>query len=459
MNELSAANSLQDEAFDSRAGLLAFHGLFIFQLLSNSRTLLMDWFGPGLNQVGAVAQAGSICLGLGAACLLGRSGAFLIPLARLWMAAVLLITIDLALYGWIFQPYSLHEVFRDASAYALAIGFVALGASAAFWRQALRWCFLYFLAAVAVNFLAMRDFSGLVGMAGAEARVARESLSYRVQNALDFWPLLLLLAPYARGRQVTALAAGITFVIGQQILFQKRLEIVFILGLLLLYYAMQPWRLGWPGRPAASTGLIRRVILCSMAGLFLAGLWMPSVLKSQAAALMLRFEGRAPRQQVAYSHGIWSVFTTENERLQIAMRCFEGFALGDWMIGRGMGGAFPYAAFDPKLLQTSHRAELINRFYLEDVDYFGRRNFETGFLMPWLKGGCLLAGVFYAIYLLPLARLPGHQGDRFTSGCLALAYYWLAYTVMGGNFSTGLTFQMLGMYAPLGWCLSKMEEN
>lgn len=444
---------------DSWAGIMALHGFCILQLLSNSRTLLMHWLGPGMNEVGTVAQLGSIVLVLAAALLLGRVGAYLLLGGRLWVAVSLFTIVSLFIYGWVIHSYSIKEVVRDFGAFALAIAFLLLGSSPAFWRQALGWFFLYFLVAVLVNFAAMRDFGDLVIRAGEEARVARESISYRVQNALDFWPLLLLLAPFARRWQVTLLAAGMVFVLGQQILFQKRLETVFILGLLLLYAVMQHWRLRSSMATTASFGLLRAITGFSVAGIILASLWMPSVLQSQAAALLRRFEGRAPNQQVDYSHGFWSVFTLENERIQIAMICFQGFSRSEWLVGRGMGGAFPYESFDPKLLQTSHRSEIIDRAYLDDLDYFGRRSFETGFFMPLLKGGILLTSVFYSIYLLPLARLRELLGDPFSRGCLALAYFWLVYTLMGGNFSAGLSFQMLGLYAPLGWCLTRREED
>ena len=412
-----------------------------------------------MNEMGAIAQTGAIVLGLVAALLLGRAGAYLLPLARLWAAVTLLSIMGLSFYGGLFHPYFLKEVIRDFSAYALPIAFLVLGSSQVFWRQALRWLFLYFLVAVLVNFMAMRDFGDLVLRAGEEARVARESMSYRVQNALDFWPLLLLLAHFAKKWQVTVLAAGIVFLLGQQILFQKRLETVFIIGLLLLDHITQPCRIGWPNASAARSGLFCKITAFSIAGFFLAGLWMPSVLQSQATALLRRFEGTAPGQQVDYHHGFWSVFTMENERAQIAMICFQGFALSEWVVGRGMGGAFPYEFFDPKLLQTSHRTEVIDRAYLADLDYFGRRSFETGFLMPLLKGGAMLMTVFYSIYLLPLTRLLALLCNRFSRGCLVVAFFWLAYTLMGGNFSTGLSFQMLGLYAPLGWCLARPEED
>jgi len=393
---------------------------------------------------------------LAAAFLLATTGPLLCGPARLWVHANLIILAGLFGYGFLLQHYSAPETIRDLAGYLLPISFVVIGAHRDFWRLNSSWILWIFTIGLVVNVFAILDFRDLLAENGDSTRVARQSLSYRTSNILDYWPALLLLGSYMKSWQRWIISFGVVFVLGQQLLFQKRLEVVFDGAILLTYWITLESK-GFLGRNVfrlEKRRMMPRIgLLAAIGAVAFIALARP-VIEGQTKSFLERFQGNASGEE-GYNHGFWSVFTTDNERIQIVLECFTDFNVEEWIVGRGMGGAFPYSGFKLDLLQTSSAEELYDSLYLPDTGYLGKRYFEIGILAPILKGGALLFFGFYSIYFILWSRRRILYKDRFAIMCLLLSFLWFGYTLMGGNFALPMTFQMFCMYAPLGWCLSR----
>ena len=412
----------------------------------------MHWVGTWANVLGSVAQGTGVFFLVGAAIMLGERHNLVLS-GRVWIGANLFFLVCLLLYGVFYYGYYWSEAFRDFAAYSLAVCFVRLGASPYFWRRLKKPLLVVLLLALMVNTLASWDLLELFSLYGEEVRLARDSVGYRTQHLLDIWPLFLILSPLLSSMETILVAGVIVFSFLQQIFFQKRIETIFIIGMLLVFWVTQRW---FPmlSRLAArkEAHLLRWMFVLALFTAVFGFLLAPAVFKGQTEALVVRFAGKGPGQE-QYTMGFWSVFSMENERVQVVSDCFSNFESHEWLIGRGMGGAFPWYGFNQALLESDRAEDVVAAHFLPDVGEFARRGFEASIVTPLLKGGVLFALVFYSVYAIALSRL--NLFKSFSAKCFAVSSYWLLYTFIAGNFTLTLSFEMLSMFAPLGWCLSR----
>jgi hypothetical protein len=439
----------------ARALIWAF---FTLQFVSLVRQVFTQWLGPEANAIGFYANTSSIavCVLLGWAVRhVDRPGGFshLPAWFAVWWWAVLAavaagVALGLRIYGSLPKFAAL-----DAVPYLFILVATIMGAKPTVFRYARNVLFWMLLAAVLANAYAVTDFRTLAATAVAGDRVGVQSLAYETQATLAMWPLLLLLADgMPRWRAAVVFGAMVLFG-ALQILFQKRLGSAVVL-LVLALYLWQSWRhrAAEPGPWGARAGGNRRVLAGVLLGatvlvvLFGRGLFL-----EQARSLGDRLTGAS---EAHYTQGFFSIFTLENERLKIVQECFQSFSPREWLIGRGMGGAFEWTDFDQHLLNTDRAAEMFARFYLPDHGYFGRREFEIGLFMPLLKGGLVLWLLVFAP--VAAALLTPHHAAAANAHYSA-SYFTLLYLVLflflGGGFILADAFSVVIFGLTLGCCL------
>lgn len=439
----------------ARGLIWAFFGL---QFVSLVRQVFTDWLGPEANAIGFYANTSSlvVCALLWAAVRhVDRPGWFShLPgwFAAWWWAVLATVAAGVAVgirgHGSLPKFAAL-----DAAPYFLILVATVLGAKPTVFRQVRHVLFWTLLAAVAVNAYAMMDFRALAAQTFAGDRFGVESLAYETQATLAMWPLLLLLADgMPRWRAAVVFGAMVLFG-ALQVLFQKRLGSAVVL-LVLGLYLWQSWRhrAAEPGPWGARPGGNRRVLLGVMlAAAVLVALFGRGLFLEQARSLGERLTGASEAQ---YTQGFFSIFTLENERVQVVLDCFRSFGARDWIAGRGMGGAFEWTGFDQSLLNSDRAQEMFARFYLPDHGYFGRREFEIGLFMPLLKGGLALWLLMFAPVLgvLLAPRHAAHADANYSASYFTLLYL-MVFLFLGGGFILSDAFSVVIFGLTLGCCL------
>ncbi len=431
---------------------------FALQFLSLVRQVFTRWLGPEANAIGFYANTSSIVVCAALAWSIrdtDRPGWFSgLPgwFAAWWWAVLTVVAAGVALgvrgYGSLPKFAAL-----DAVPYFFILVAAIVGAKPTVFRYARHVLFWMLLAAVVVNAYAISDFGGLAAQALAGDRVGIASLAYETQTALAMWPLLLLLADgMPRWRAAVVFGALVLFGV-LQILFQKRLGAAVVL-LVLGLYLWQSWRHRaaepgpWTARHSGNRGVLLGVLLGALA---VAAVFGRGIFFEQARSLGDRLTGAS---ETHYTQGFFSIFTLENERVQIVHECFGSFTAREWLIGRGMGGAFEWTDFDQSLLNTDRAAEMVARFYLPDHGYFGRREFEIGLFMPLLKGGLILWLLVFSPILAVLLT-PRHAATadaHYTASYFTLLYLVL-FLFLGGGFILSDAYSVVILGLTLGCCL------
>lgn len=433
----------------------AFFGL---QFLSLVRHVFTRWIGPEANAIGFWANTSSIgvsVLLLWAIRNVDRPGWFSgLPgwFAMWWWAVLALVAGGVVLgvsgYGSLPKFAAL-----DAVPYLFILVAMVVGAKPSVFRHARNVLFWVLVAAVVVNAYAMTDFGALAALTYAGDRFGVESLAYETQATLAMWPLLLLLADgMPRWRAAVVFGAMVLFGV-LQVLFQKRLGSAVVLLVLGLYlWQSLRHRAAEPGPWGARPGGNRRVLLGVLLGAaVLAGLFGRGLFLEQARSLGDRLTGVSETQ---YTQGFLSIFTLENERVQIVQECFRSFTPREWFLGRGMGGAFEWTGFDQNLLNTDRAAEMVARFFLPDHGYFGRREFEIGLFMPLLKGGLILwLLVFAPVAAVLLAPRHSATADAHYSASYFTLLYLVLFLFLGGGFIMSDAYSVVIFGLTMGCCL------
>lgn len=417
-------------------GRLCLVGFLAAQFLSLARLFFIEHLGGVAAAVASQAGLLSVALllpavvgyGLGEGSLLGR----LVEPARLWVGAVVALSAGLFALGWMERGYEITAALHDLAPYLTIAGCVALGSMPRALADADRPLLALFAAGLVVNALGMTEMTRVVTEVQADDRAGIAIVGYRTQGALAFWPLLFLTARQ-RGRAATLLVcAGVWFVLGQQVLFQKRSPTFRIALFLAVFFVVLPLVLRI--RERAAERRVRRAFATTGAvALAVALLAAPWLFQGQARGLWDRISGQR------YSGGAAGMLTWENERFYEARMFFATLTPLDWAVGRGFGGYF--VPDDPEW-----------GVWLEDVGEVGRRQLHVGGLMPFFKGGLLLALTYYAGLALALVRGRRALAEPFAAAAFFVVLLHAVFLLQEGWFVMSMSFDL----AMVGLCMGRL---
>ncbi len=426
-------------------GALCFAGYLTAQFVSLTRLYLIEHLGgvaawvasqAGLLSVGLLVPA-VVAYGLRSGSLFGR----LTSGARLWAGAMLLLAGVSFAHGWSWKGYETSAVLHDLAPYLVIVFSAVLGSMPQVWEDADPWLVLLFVGALVVNALGMTGMTEVVSEAQPDDRAGIGVIGYRTQGALAFWPLLLLTARLRRRRVALLAFAGVCFVLAQQVLFQKRAPTLRIALFLLVFILVLP-RL-WPSRQPPPVGG-ERWVRSAFAGVAAAGLIAslaiaPWLFRGQIAGLRERISGER------YGGGAAGMLTYENERFYEVGMFLDTLAPHEWVLGRGFGGYF--VPPDPQW-----------GTWLDDVQEFGRRQLHVGGLMPFFKGGVLLAIAYYSGLLMALARGRRALRDPFAAAAFFVVLMHAVFLVQEGWFVMSMSFDVTMVSLCLGYLLSRDRD-
>jgi hypothetical protein len=275
-----------------------------------------------------------------------------------------------------------------------------------------------------------------VSESAADDRAGVSIVAYRTQAALAFWPLLLLTVRRRPTPAALLVFAGVFFVLAQQILFQKRSPTFRVLLFIAVFLFVIPRFL--PRDPAAERRVRRLFAAMAVVALLAGASVAPWLFQAQLAALGQRLSGSA------YRGGATAMLTYENERFFEAGMFFRTLEPVDWGIGRGFGGYF---------VPDSPGWGV----WLDDVNEFGRRQLHVGGLMPFFKGGLLLAVTYYSGVLIALARGLRARRDALTAAAFFVVLLHTLFLLQEGSFIMSASFDLVMVGLCLGRLLSRRE--
>jgi hypothetical protein len=424
-------------------GAVCFVGFLASQFLSLTRLFLTEHLGGMAAFVASQAGLLSVALlplavlayGLRAGSLFGR----LTPGARVWAGLVLALASGLFLFGWTEQGFQVNFVIHDFAPYVVIVLCAVLGSMSRVWEDSDAAILALFVAALAVNALGMGGMTEVVSEAQPDDRAGIEIVAYRTQGALAFWPLLLLTARLRRRHVALVAFAGACFVLGQQILFQKRAPTLRIALFLLIFFLVLPrlpdvrQRLGerWVRTAFAATAL---------AGLVTAGTLAPWLFRGQLQGLLGRISGEH------YAGGAAGMLTYQNERFYEVGMFLDTLEPHEWAFGKGFGGYFvpPDEAWG---------------VWLEDVREFGRRQLHVGGLMPFFKGGVVLTLTYYSGLLMALLRGRRLVSDPFAAAAFFVVAVHALFLLQEGWFVMSMSFDLAMVGLCMGYLLSRERDE
>jgi hypothetical protein len=427
-----------DQALGS-LGTLCLHAFLAAQFVSLTRLFFSQRLGEGFAVVASFAGILSVALLLPAVAIHGLRGegllGNLVEGARLWAALVLGLAVFLFLYGWLGRGYRINAVVQDFCPYLVLVASVVLGSVSRAFKELDRPLLALLAAALVVNAIGMTQITDVVFQEYAEDRAGIGVVAYRTQGALAFWPLLFLTARYRRPWQAFLVYCSVFFVLGQQILFQKRGPTVRILLIVAVFLFVLP-RLRRPGAAAsgrrgwaafASAGLLALVVGLGAA---------PWLLKGQLSGLLHRLSG------AKYEGGAAGMLTWENERFFEAAMFLRTVQPEELVFGRGFGGYF--------VPSTGGWGT-----FSDDVGEVVRRQVHVGFLMPFFKGGLALALAFYAGLAHALVRGRRFLGDPLAAAAFFVVLVRTIFLVLEGWFIMSVSFDLVMVGLCMGYLLSR----
>lgn len=424
------------------------------QFIGLARRFFITVGGDIFNQVGAAATYGSLLLlpllwvqyrsasrpGEG----IGQMGAGLVTL----LAAVATLCLLLGIQN----GYMLREVIQDYAPYIVLCAFALIGSRKAFWDDLVGMLPMLLLAGLIVNAAGFAGFGELIGGNEGE-RVARESLAYRTQGVLSVWGIALLLMRRRSAYFKMVAISALIFYLFQQIFFQKRLgtaEAMLYVGSYFLLIPLLTIRRSTQDR-IEDARLFMLLFTAGIAGFIILAALSGNVMFAQLESLFNRFVGLGQGEGKQGAGFISTVFF-ENERFALAMKMLTDYNPWEWIYGRGMGG---YFAIDMTLNENDSVRQLqYESSYLFDVGEFGRRDLEIGILMPFMKGGIILLGVYGFLVTSALSKLHSLRGDPMS----LVAWSWLLieslYLLQGGGFSMSTSYRVMLLGACIGRCIA-----
>lgn len=420
-------------------GTLCLHAFLAAQFLSLTRAFFSQRLGEGFAALASLAGILSVALLVPAVATYGLRGGGplgnLVDGARLWAALVLGLAATLFFFGWLGKGYRINAVVQDLCPYLVLVAAVVLGSMSPVFAELDRPLLVLLVAALVVNAVGMTQMTNVVFQENAEDRAGIGIVAYRTQGALAFWPLLFLTARARRARDAFLVYCAVFFVLGQQILFQKRAPTVRILLVVSVFLFVLP-RLRWRSPVSRGRGgwatFAGAGLLAVVVGLGAA----PWLLKGQLSGLVHRMSGES------YRGGAAGMLTWENERFFEAGLFLRTVQPEELVLGRGFGGYF--------VPNTGRWGT-----FTEDVGEVVRRQLHVGALMPFFKGGLALALVFYAGLAYALAR-----GRRFLGEPLAAAAFFVVlvralFLVLEGWFIMSVSFDIVMVGLCMGHLLSR----
>jgi len=426
----------------------------ILQFVSLSRRAVMHLFGDQWNVIGYASNVGSIPVFLIILWMIrnvDRPGLFssLSKTITLWWWSLVLLVFGMVFYG-LFARYHLKFIAHDAVPYLYLLGMILVGSKPSLFHFVVNVLSWMLVVAIPLNLYALTDLRSLAMETIEGGRYGVASVSYDTQITLAAWPLLLLLSDrFNRGRATMIYAAVFLFA-AMQILFQKRLGT----GMVLIAIGLFCWKLLHPAPQDKGTSQkrIREFALVAMVAVVVAVTFGQNIMIENILSLVARFRGAGSIGETGYSRGLWSIFTLENERIAIISDCFRSFAWWEWIFGRGMGGAFEWTNFNMNALQSERGAMLISQYFLDDVGYFGRREFEIGFLMPMLKGGLVLFCAFWGPIIWLVSRVSLPRQDHYTGASYYALVFFCLFLLQGGGFILSDSYALVVMGLVIGRC-------
>lgn len=419
-------------------GALFLKGFLLAQFFSLTRLFFGNHLGDGVATYASMAGLLSVGLllpavaayGLASGSLFGR----LVEGGRLWVSALGLLAAGLFLYGWRVRGYAVAPSAHDFAPYVVLLASAVLGSLPRVWRDMDRTLLVLFVAGLVINLLGMTEMSRVVSEATSEDRAGVSIVAYRTQGALAFWPLLFLTARLRRPAVAWAIHAGVFFVLGQQILFQKRSPTFRVALFVLVFFFVLPRML----RVQAAAERRARVLFAAAGGLAVAAALAvaPWLFEGQMLGLARRLSGQA------YSGGAAGMLTTENERFFEARLFLKTLQPEELVIGRGFGGYFrPDASWWG--------------IWLDDVGEFGRRQLHVGGLMPLFKGGLLLTAAYYSGVALAVSRGIRARGEPLAAAALFVVLLHLLFLLQEGWFVMSVSFDLMMVGLCFGHLLSR----
>lgn len=418
-------------------GALCVKGFLLAQFLSLTRLFFSNHLGDGVAAYASMAGLLSVGLlapavaayGVASGSVFGR----LVEGGRLWVCGLGLVAAALFFYGWLVRGYAAAPSAHDFAPYLVLLASAVLGSQPRVWRDIDRTLLVLFVAGLVINLLGMTEMSRVVSEATSEDRAGVSIVAYRTQGALAFWPLLFLTARFRRPAIAWVIYAGVFFVLGQQILFQKRSPTFRVVLFVLVFLAL-PRMIRVPSAVERRA----RILFVGAAGVAVAAALSiaPWLFEGQMLGLARRLSGQA------YSGGAAGMLTTENERFFEARLFLRTLEPEEMVIGRGFGGYFrPDASWWG--------------IWLEDVGEFGRRQLHVGGLMPLFKGGLLLTGAYYSGVALAVSRGIRARGRPLAAAALFVVLLHLFFLLQEGWFVMSVSFDLMMVGLCLGHLLSR----
>lgn len=413
--------------------------------------MLGDWVS---DIAGLINGSSVIALLIGTSWFARKYGFRLHGISRLWWLLVAgFVAVNTA--RGLSQGLMLKFVTYDAVSFTAMLCFVVLGSIPEAFEQIRKIWFWVLLAAIPLNILALSDLSGMTQELSTGVHVARATISYRTQNALD---VVILCAAFAFEYPLwkrLVVASGLALVLLQQVLYQKRLESTFYLVLLVVIAVI------WLGAQGALRQKLRNHIVIFgatiFALLFAAVLAKSNLLIPQAEALLGRITGQADDVQYSSSFARYALY--DNERFKMVRESFALLEPWELMWGRGMGGGVELHEYNPRKLDSSDRDLFLASYYLEDYGFFGRRGFEVGMAVPVLKGGFIFFLVYYWGFAMAIAHAAVVRRTFMGRIAFGLVVLLWVYTLFGGDFALSLVFQMANSSVCLGYCLAAISKQ
>jgi hypothetical protein len=419
-------------------GALCLKAFLCAQFLSLTRLFFSNHLGDGVATYASMAGLLSVGLLVPAVAAYGAASGTvfgrLVEGGRLWVCGLGLVAVSLFFYGWLVRGYALAPSAHDFAPYAVLLASAILGSLPKVWRDIDRTLLALFAVGLVINLLGMTEMSRVVSEATSEDRAGVSIVAYRTQGALAFWPLLFLTARYRRPAIAWLIYAGVFFVLGQQILFQKRSPTFRVALFVLVFLVILPRMV----RVRAAAERRARVLFAAAGGLAVAGALAvaPWLFEGQMLGLAHRLSGEA------YSGGAAGMLTTENERFFEARLFLSTLQPEEVVVGRGFGGYFrPDASWWG--------------IWLEDVGEFGRRQLHVGGLMPFFKGGLLLTAAYYSGAALAVSRGIRARGEPLAVAALFVVLLHLLFLLQESWFVMSVSFDLTMVGLCLGHLLSR----
>lgn len=341
------------------------------------------------------------------------------------------LSIVLSIYGYLILGYGLFAVVHDFNAYFVLLMLIILGANPLFWAESFQVFLRFTVAAVVINLLGLAEFGTLINQYGVGSRSGIYTISYQTYAALGFWPLLLFVSRY-RNKTVSVILLISLFAIAQQVLFQKRIGTVkcliyFVILGVFLSNSARATRL----RNSVSSSKIKlRLAAAFSMMVVLACLLAPDVVFAQVESIMDRYtQGKGGR-------------LSEVDGL---LADYEG---AEYLVGKGFGGYF-----------SMRGGEIFGHKVLRDLRVKGGRTLHVGCLMPFFKGGLLMAAIYYTGIFTILSNRKTLSKDPLSNICFWIVCTMTVFSLQEGMHQMGNSTDLTLLGMSMGRCMASVDAK